>query len=180
MCDRCYQRFKSNGDPTVMRRRANGALFEELEAAANSDTSDCIIPSFWRPGVRNVLFRGRTTNASRAAWTIAFGDPGSRDVLHRCNGGSGAHGCINVRHLYLGDDAMNSQDMIAAGRAAPTQGEANGRAKLTADEVREIRRRYVRGRGPYDPGNGAALRSEFGIAATTLSQIITGQHWPDT
>lgn len=179
LCDRCRQRVRVYGDPTVTRNRVAGTQLAELTAAAHASTDDCIILSGRWPGGRpHVLVRGRTMLAARAVWTLANGDPGDGFVLHSCNGGSGADGCINVRHLYLGDHARNMQDMAEAGRASDQRGTRNGNARLTPDDVREVRRRYVRGRGPYDPGNGRDLAAEFGIGRTTLSEVVRRVRWP--
>lgn len=157
--------------------RPKGAALAELLAASKAATDDCIILEMWRPGVRHVRFRGRTTPGSRAVWTLAHGDPGAQHVLHTCNGGSGAHGCINIRHLYLGDAARNHRDKVAVGRFVSTVGSANGRTTLSEDDVREIRRRYVRGTHQTNPGNAVALSREFGIDRCTLLDITSGRTW---
>lgn len=157
--------------------RPRGAPLAELLAASRATTDDCIILALWRLGMRHVLFRGRITPGSRAVWTLANGEPGPMHVLHTCNGGSGAHGCINIRHLRLGDPAENYRDKVVAGRLQSTAGTAHGKAKLTDDDVREIRRRYVKGQNQTNPGNSVALSREFGIDRTTLWGIVSGKSW---
>jgi len=50
-------------------------------------------------------------------------------------------------------------------------GEKNGCAKLTEDDVREIRRRYAGGE------TQAALGREYGVGQTTISWIVNRKHW---
>ncbi|MFF0401747.1 hypothetical protein ACFYSJ_39495 [Streptomyces sp. NPDC005248] len=120
-------------------------------------------------------------NASRAVWIIAHGDPGDFHVLHSCNGGSGATGCINIRHLYLGDNEANKRDMVASGhtirgKSHGNRGEAHGNAILSDDAVRDIRSRYLQG-WPYHPGNKAALADEYGVSVKTIQCVLDFRTW---
>ena len=47
------------------------------------------------------------------------------------------------------------------------------RTKLTDAQVREIRWRY----DPYDGVTQAVLAAEFGVARSTISDIVTGKTW---
>jgi hypothetical protein len=105
--------------------------------------------------------------AARAVWTLAHGDPGDQHVLHRCNEGDGSHGCINVRHLYLGDNDDNTQDRLGAERQA--RGEGHAMHVLTEAQVLAARRRHVPGRA----GNTRALAEEFGVAVTTMRNAVS-------
>lgn len=63
----------------------------------------------------------------------------SKFVLHRCDNPA----CVNPRHLFLGTQADNVEDMIRKGRGKhPTgyslKGAENPAAKLTEDQVRWI------------------------------------------
>lgn len=172
LCGRHYQRWWSHGDPHFLAKRPNGAVLEELAEAASPATDECIILRSGR--VESVKFNGKKMNASRVVWSIANGDPGDLQVLHRCNGGSGAHGCVNIRHLYLGTAADNSQDRIDAGRSgrgeSRTRGEINGRAKLSVADVVQIRRVYQRGDGPR-------LAAQYGVAVSTINRAARGDMW---
>jgi hypothetical protein len=162
-----------NGAPTSRHRAGRGKWQKFVEDATSATTDECLIPTGWnqRPKVR---FKGKVMTAARAVWWIAEGsDPGDRQVLHTCH--QGLEGCINRRHLYLGDHAQNMQDKIDADRCS--RGEEHGMARLTAEQVTEIRRRYVRGRGPYDRGNSAALAEAYGVAQTTIRVIVRREVW---
>lgn len=89
-------------------------------------------------------------------------------ILHHCDNGL----CVNPNHLYAGDQNDNMNDMWERDRHPPTWGEASGQAKLTADQVREIRRRYAAG-GVTQKG----LASEYGVAKSLVWSIIHRKIW---
>jgi hypothetical protein len=173
MCEMHRRLELRNGSPTSRHRAGRGRLQALVHEAASATTDDCVIPPRWhqRPKVR---FNGKMMTAARAVWWIAEGvDPGDGMVLHTCH--QGIEGCINRRHLYLGDHAQNMRDKVEAERCS--RGEEHGMAKLTTAQVIEIRRRYVRGRGPYDRGNSAALAEAFGVAQTMIRMIVRREAW---
>ena len=51
-------------------------------------------------------------------------------------------------------------------------GERNGRAKLTWEQVTEIRQRHAAGEGGY-----GTLAREYGIARSAIADIIKNRHW---
>lgn len=56
-------------------------------------------------------------------------------VLHKCDNPQ----CFNPEHLFLGSHADNVQDMMSKGRNVSHSGQKNGAAKLTDEQVKEIR-----------------------------------------
>lgn len=103
----------------------------------------------------------------RVAWMIAHGEwPGELCVLHRCD----VPACCNPDHLFLGTRADNNADMRAKGRAgfSPRGGEECGKAKLTWQQVREIRASEL---------NGPALGKIYGVCRSTISQVRRGLIW---
>lgn len=172
MCVKHYTRARRHGSPHTALQRSSEAVAAFLQAAATATTEECIIaPGEHRPAAR---LDGKQMQAARAAWTLAHGDPGELHVLHTCNGGSGAHGCINIRHLYLNTHQRNMRDKQEAGRQS--RGETHGMHKLTEADVHEIRRRYQPGRGRR-AGNGKALAKEFGVSIPTISQVAHRESW---
>ena len=92
-------------------------------------------------------------------------------VRHTCDNGN----CVAVSHLVLGTQMQNVQDSIDRDRHSA--GERHGCAKLTEDQVREIRRRYIKGTSRWSPGNRRELEREFGVSRSQISDIINGKKW---
>ncbi|MFG2404260.1 hypothetical protein ACGFR8_07950 [Streptomyces brevispora] len=163
-----------NGSPTSRKRAGRVRLLDLVLGAARAADEECIIPAGWeqRPIVR---LEGQQMTAARAVWTLAHGDPGQAHVLHTCNEGDGSHGCISIRHPYLGDNDQNTRDRMDAERQA--RGEGHGRHILTVAQVQDIRRRHVPGTGPYNRGNTRDLAGEFTVAESTIRAAVRGDNW---
>lgn len=122
-------------------------------------------------GYGYVKLRGLMWRAHRVAFLLA-GLVLTEDqplVLHRC---VASPGCCNPLHLRAGTDADNSRDRGDQGRTARLSGYRNGQAKLTAEDVAEIRRRYTGRRGEQ-----SALAREFEISRTVITRIVHNQIW---
>src|SRR5262245_56068801 len=82
---------------------------------------------------------GRNIRANRLAWELTHGPvPPGLWVLHRCDNPP----CCNPAHLFLGSNEDNVRDMQSKGRARPPlprRGATHPMAKLTLDQVAEIR-----------------------------------------
>jgi hypothetical protein len=136
-------------------------------------------------------------NTHRAAWFLTFGEiPAGMNVLHKCDNPP----CVNPAHLFLGTFQDNTRDMFAKGRGAVgdrhparsrgdylprgdehparlrgdylPRGEAHVNAKLTADDVREIRRRYAEGGVAYKQ-----LAEAFAVTASVIGLIVRRKSW---
>ena len=110
----------------------------------------------------------KETKAHRVSWIIHHGPiHKGRHVLHTCDNPP----CVNPAHLFLGDPKANAVDRNRKGRAAPTDGENNGRSLLTWADVREIREGYEKGR------TQASLGAEYGVWPTTIGLIVRRETW---
>jgi hypothetical protein len=113
-----------------------------------------------------------TAIASRVAWELANGPipPGSW-VLHKCDNPS----CVRASHLFLGNAAVNTQDMRAKGRGfdiPPRYGAKHHNTKFTPVQIREIRRRYATGKE-----NQYELADAYGVCQATIGGILRGRVW---
>lgn len=174
MCNKHYLRTYRHGSPlaNAAPKRASEEVSGLIRKAAYADTEECIILLDASGKRQQVKWGGMSMFASRAAWIERYGDPGDALVLHTCNGGSGASGCININHLRVGTPDENSKDMVNSEQQG--WGERARHAKLTEDQVLEICRRYKR----YDPtNNGNALAREFGVSRATITAIVSGKTW---
>lgn len=93
--------------------------------------------------------------------------PEGHVVRHKCDN----RACWNPTHLETGTEADNSADMVARNRQA--RGGKNGTAKLTEDQVREIKAALL----ATPRGIGRALAKQYGVTATQISYIKLGQTW---
>jgi hypothetical protein len=110
---------------------------------------------------------GGWVQAHRLSFEMAFGRiPAGMCVLHRCDNPP----CVRPDHLFLGSPADNIHDMIAKGRRPMRRvaGERNGRARLTAQIVHEIRDSDVPAR---------ELAQRFGVTPAAVRHVRTGRNW---
>lgn len=105
----------------------------------------------------------------RLAYFIFYGvDPGELDVLHDCDNPP----CCNPHHLFKGTPEDNARDREKKGRGNQPQGEKNASAKLTADEVREIRQLYAAGGETHH-----SLAARFDTPHQNIGGIIRRIYW---
>lgn len=132
-------------------------------------------------GVVWVSENRRAEIASRVAWELTNGHiADGLLVCHHCDNPL----CMNPAHLFLGTPAQNSADMVAKGRQCSGErshlhlhperrrGENSPVAKLSEEQVREIRRRYAEG-GVLQRELGA----EYGIHQGAVSGIVLRKSW---
>jgi len=109
---------------------------------------------------------GRTEKAHRVAWMLTFGPiADGLNVLHSCDNPL----CCNPSHLFLGTLADNTADMVAKGRHA--HGECSY-AKLTWEQVEEIRKRYATG-----SESQRWIARDYGISRSMVGLIVRGERW---
>lgn len=158
-----YSRKTRHGDPRVSLR---GHVQVFLREAATSSSEECIpFPFTGTNRFRTVSLRGKPMTAARAVWIIANGDvPEGLYVLHRCNFGSGANGCVNPKHLYLGTPGDNIRDS----HADPRRKFVPPNATLTPEAVLEIR-----AGGKTDD----VYAERFGVRPQAIRLARTGKTW---
>lgn len=113
--------------------------------------------------------------ASRAAYVAAF--PGEleltctdgRYVLHSCDNPL----CCNPAHLRIGTHSENMQDKVLRSRCPDFKGTKGPRAKLSAEDVRAIRRSKKGG------ATKKALALLYEVSEATISGACYGRHYQD-
>lgn len=127
----------------------------------------------------------KSTSVHRLAYTLAKGPiPAGKFVCHKCD----VRTCINPDHLFLGTAAENTRDMINKGRrispgtenrmrgvawvsahhASLPRGESHLRAKITEEDVADIRR-SIR--------SGVSLAKQYGLTPTSITRIRKRLSW---
>lgn len=113
-------------------------------------------------------WQGRTRGSHVVAYEISYGPlPEGCLVCHSCDNPP----CCNPAHLFPGTVATNADDMVRKGRANTPRGEQNGQAKLTEDQVREIRQRLAWG------WRQQQLASLYGVGIMAISDIKRRRSW---
>jgi hypothetical protein len=92
--------------------------------------------------------------------------PPEIQTRHLCN----VPACVNPEHLTFGSHADNMRDMVEADRQA--KGTDNGSAKLTEEQVLDIRRRYAEGGVTQ-----RSLAAEYGVARSLICNIVRRKIW---
>lgn len=107
----------------------------------------------------------KSVRAHRKAWELFVGPiPDDTDVLHVCDN----RRCVNwVKHLFLGDQALNMADMCAKLRQVRGHGKGN---LLNADGVRLIRSSDL---------PAIELADMFLVSPVTINVIRRGETWRD-
>lgn len=166
-CKRCYSRWRKHGDPERTPRRlvsGDASPEDRLKFAGWTVTdSGC-----WewdgrldKQGYGVLALRDkRQVFAHRTAYSVWVGELiDGQAVCHACDNPK----CINPEHLWQGTNGDNLRDM--------TIKERGNTRKLTADDVREIRRRRANRERVDD------LAEEFGVNVSTVYNAVKGRTW---
>lgn len=108
---------------------------------------------------------GKMMYAHRAAWFLAHGQWPEQFVCHTCDN----RACVNPDHLFLGTHEENMADARSKNRIHP--GEAHGMAKLSLDQVREVRHLIA------DGVPQRRIAREMACSQAGISAIATGRNW---
>jgi len=123
-------------------------------------------------GVLMRRINGKSTplRAHRVSWEVHNGPIiGGLFVCHKCDNRM----CVNPDHLFLGTNAENMEDCANKGRMSKPplhKGEKHHKAKLTEDQVREIRASKLLLR---------EISEKYGVCKATASYIRRGELWRD-
>lgn len=118
-------------------------------------------------GYGRISFQGRLYSAHRVSWQLHNGTdiPEGMVICHTCDNPP----CVNPRHLFLGTPADNVRDAISKGRIS--FGEKHPMAKLSADDVKEIRRLFSNGMSQVE------IAKIYGKTQGAISNIIRRKIW---
>jgi len=119
---------------------------------------------------RRILFCGRLVLLHRLIYLLTRGEINDPSVCHHCDNPP----CCNPNHLFNGTQKINVLDCIQKDRGNRPYGELASAAKLTNDEVLEIRKTYKR----YSKTFGTpALAQKYGLGQASVSKIVLGKTW---
>jgi hypothetical protein len=116
-------------------------------------------------GYAFVRFEGKTRKLSRLIWELNKGPiPEGLQILHQCDN----RGCINISHLFLGTQKDNVRDCVNKGRNTTWPGETNWFAKLSKEQVSDIKE---------DTRKQQDIADDYGISQPNVSMIKHGHSW---
>lgn len=108
----------------------------------------------------------RNVKVHRLSYEVNVGPiPDGLFVLHKCD----VRSCCNPDHLFLGTKKDNAIDAVRKGRWVNNAGEKHGMAKLSDQNVREIRQALT---GSETQGS---IAKRFGVHQTTICDIKRGK-----
>lgn len=172
-CDPHYRRWKAYGHPGTEPLRMFGEPSKRFVAIGYRLTeSGCHEwPQSRNPKGYGHFWAGKERGlqaAHRYAWEMANGTPipPGMEVRHRCDNPP----CINPEHLEIGTHTQNIHDSLA--RSRNTYGDRHPKARLTADQVTQIRRLRAEAALSF-----AQLARDFNVAPSTIVQVVKRKTW---
>lgn len=132
-------------------------------------------PSVGSHGYGQLRYMGKMRRAHRVAWEVACGPiPKGLFVCHKCDNPA----CVRPSHLFLGTNSDNQLDAGRKGRkpgfvvrVPPKRGEDSPHAKITADDVRDIRRMRSAGMRLKE------IAAKYPLHPMTIGEICRREIW---
>jgi len=117
-----------------------------------------------RFGYGVITFGGKLRRVHRLAYETWVGPiPEGQVVRHKCDNPP----CINPEHLETGTHQDNMDDKMERGRYTCNSGETHQNAKLTQQDVADIRKEHERG-----VLTQRMLADVYGVSCSTISLIV--------
>jgi predicted Zn-ribbon and HTH transcriptional regulator len=174
-CESCgYERDISSSNikhtmcPQCGSGQVKGNPLEVLRLNTQRSNHGCLEFSGCRndEGYGIIGVKGKMKMAHRFVWELAHGEiPTGMRILHKCDNPS----CVDLSHLFIGTDGDNVTDKTFKGRQA--KGETHPQARLSEDEVREMRRLLKIGESQRE------VAAKFGVTRATAWRISSRFHW---
>lgn len=118
-----------------------------------------------RFGYGRASYGGVNYQAHRLSYQTFVGEiPNGLHVLHKCD----VRACVNPAHLFLGTNADNISDKVQKRRHI--FGERQHSAKLSENDVRDIRRRALR-----EPA--LQIAADYGVGGRAIRNIRARRTW---
>ncbi len=120
-------------------------------------------------GYGQIQVNGKPIPTHRLSYLLFKGPiPDGMCVCHFCD----VTNCINPDHLWLGTIGENNTDRNRKGRSIGHPGESHWNAKLTEQDVSQLKELYSSGK--Y---NQRWLADKFGVSKSHISRVVCGREW---
>jgi hypothetical protein len=148
-----------------------GTILQRIEAKIFYSPDGCW---YWTASTNKQGYGlvGYATGKSRTVhrWMYEYHykvSPGKLLVCHSCDNPM----CVNPDHLFLGTAQDNVDDMMNKNRGNKPKGERNRHAKLSYDQIIEIR--------SITPNifKHREIAKKYGVTRPTISSILRGATW---
>jgi hypothetical protein len=151
-----------------MPRTSKGIPMKWLMEHATYEGTDCLIWPFARNPDGYANMGGE--RPIRIMCRLAHGEASTKahQAAHSCGNGKG--GCVHPKHLRWATRKENALDSLHHGTRA--RGEKQGHAKLTENQVREIRRLYNAG-----GISQSEIGRRFGVSVQAVWDITHFVNW---
>ena len=162
MCSNHYQLSKRYGDPLYKRPTPEERFWQSIEK-----TDTCWL---WKArtnehGYGIISIDKKPIRAHRFSYFLHYGEWPMPEGRHTCDNPP----CVRPDHIVAGTHFQNMRDALIRGRT--TKGEKNAGAKLTDDQVREIKRRLRAGEPQKE------IAKDYDVGQTVISRIRSGKRW---
>ncbi len=148
-------------------RRGDAARF--ILEALTYESDECLLWPYTvvGKGYGSLWWEGKIVGAHRLLCALAHGPvpgDGRWEAAHRC----GVRICMNKRHIRWARPVENAADKIA--HRTDNKGVKHGLAKLTEDQVRDIREQRK-------SATLESLAQRFNVSQTTIHRVTRGDGW---
>ena len=124
-----------------------------------------------KDGYPRMKINKKLCRISRIVYEMNYGSfDQSLMVCHKCDNPS----CINPKHLFLGTAKDNKQDCIRKKRLNPPRGINHWHAKFKDDDIRYIRKNYIKGHSIY---NLDFFAKKYNVCMRNICFIIQNKTW---
>lgn len=115
-------------------------------------------------------WEGKSIPVTHFIWFITYNKWPKNQINHKCHNPI----CVNPDHLYDGTQTENMQDMKKAGRQKypGCPGEKNPKAKLTKNQVKQIRKLYTNGKFTLTD-----IAKEYHVSIPNIWYIVNHKTW---
>lgn len=121
-----------------------------------------------KAGYGKIKIKRKTLLSHRVSWFLKKGSiDNNLHVCHKCDNPS----CVNPKHLFLGTDLDNINDMLRKGRDS-MRGSKNNKAVLKEKDVIEIRSKYSDRRVKLKQ-----IASMYNVSLSAISSVLLNKTW---
>lgn len=137
----------------------------------NKITGKVLAEFVGKDGYLRTQFDGKTRTVHRVVATAFIPASTGKDFVNHKDGNKRNNSVENLEWCTRGENMIHA---YSHGLIKPPKGEANGRAKLSFEDVQFIKENYKKGDAEY---GAKAFAKRFNVAHQTICAVVSGQNW---